>query len=356
MLKVTDINAFKSEKIIPLEECISITERLKQNNKTIGICHGDFDLLHPGHILHFEAAKKLCEHLIVSIKSDNFIPQRKGSGRPIYPEMLRAYAIAKLEPVDNVIISNYKTAIEIINILKPSFYIKGPDFINKKTPGITKEKEAIENVGGKMLFTTEPTLSTTSIIDYIQTEIERKKILLCIDRDGTLIKDTNFLGKNDSWKNEIEYNNDVINFLIYTQTRFNTTKIVVSNQLGVALNLFNCARVEEINQYLNKHLFGRGLKIDNWQYCPYADENYFRNHPEKRFNPVYIKKETKRKPNIEMLIDGLNSINKNISDFEKIVVIGDSEDDAKLAINLNAQYIDVNNKKYGDLIKEIDNL
>ena len=31
---------------------------LKKEGKTIVHCHGVFDLLHPGHLKHFEAAKK----------------------------------------------------------------------------------------------------------------------------------------------------------------------------------------------------------------------------------------------------------------------------------------------------------
>ena len=32
--------------------------KLKSENKKIGLCHGVFDVLHFGHILHFKAAKK----------------------------------------------------------------------------------------------------------------------------------------------------------------------------------------------------------------------------------------------------------------------------------------------------------
>ena len=38
-------------------ELNKIILNLKKNKKTIGLCHGVFDLLHYGHILHFHAAK-----------------------------------------------------------------------------------------------------------------------------------------------------------------------------------------------------------------------------------------------------------------------------------------------------------
>lgn len=35
-----------------------IRPNLKEQNKSIVLCHGVFDLVHPGHIIHLEQAKK----------------------------------------------------------------------------------------------------------------------------------------------------------------------------------------------------------------------------------------------------------------------------------------------------------
>ena len=35
-----------------------IKQKLKQENKKVVLCHGVFDLVHPGHIIHFEQAKR----------------------------------------------------------------------------------------------------------------------------------------------------------------------------------------------------------------------------------------------------------------------------------------------------------
>ena len=45
-------------KIQSLEELSKIIIKLKKNKKKISLCHGVFDLLHPGHINHFAQAKK----------------------------------------------------------------------------------------------------------------------------------------------------------------------------------------------------------------------------------------------------------------------------------------------------------
>ena len=54
----------------------------KSEGRTIGLSHGVFDLVHPGHIQHFLAAKKQVDILVVSITADKFV--NKGPGRPIF--------------------------------------------------------------------------------------------------------------------------------------------------------------------------------------------------------------------------------------------------------------------------------
>lgn len=351
MFKIDLIN-YTSDKILTFNKAIILIKKLKSQDKTVGLCHGGFDLLHPGHIKHFESAKKLCDILIVSITSDKFVKFRKGSERPIFPSRLRAYMVASIRFVDYVIISDFKSGVKVIKRLKPSFYIKGPDFIKKITPGITAEKKAIKIIGGEMRYTNDPKLSTTGIIEYIKNKINTKKVLICIDRDGTIIKNNNFFGKNKNWINEIKFNDEIISFLSYLQTKYKTTKVVVTNQAGVARGFFNCERVNEINDYINKVLLSKGIKIDGWQYCPFVDSQYASKHPEFNLNSKYIKEKTKRKPNPDMVFDELKKLNKDLDDFDKIIVIGDRQEDEELANKLKAKFIKVVNKNYNELIKE----
>ena len=58
----------------------------------IAMCHGVFDLLHPGHLRHLARAKELADVLVVSITADRFV--NKGPGRPAFTETLRAEALA----------------------------------------------------------------------------------------------------------------------------------------------------------------------------------------------------------------------------------------------------------------------
>ena len=58
-------------KIINIKNFTSI--RKKIIHKKIVMCHGVFDLLHLGHILHFEEAKKMGDILIVSVTVMNML-------------------------------------------------------------------------------------------------------------------------------------------------------------------------------------------------------------------------------------------------------------------------------------------
>ena len=74
------------QKLLSIKDTIKV---LKKNKKTIGLCHGVFDVLHFGHLKHFEVAKKKCDYLFVSITSDQFI--KKGPNRPINNDNQRLF-------------------------------------------------------------------------------------------------------------------------------------------------------------------------------------------------------------------------------------------------------------------------
>ena len=354
MLKVNELNQVTSSKRITLEESATKIKELKEQGKKVGLCHGGFDLLHPGHILHFSAAKKSCDILFVSVTSDEFVTSRKGQGRPIFTDQLRAYAIANLAVVDFVVVTNFAKGVEVIEKLQPSFYIKGPDFINKTTPGIMAEREAIKEVGGEMVYTTEYKMSTTAVLNYVKKELKGSQILVVLDRDHTLITgDSDWPGKENDWQTRLQLNQPVVSFLSYLQTKYKTTKLVISNQSGVARGYFDTGRVEEINQHFSSKLKEKGVFISSWNYCPDVDADYALRSG-LNFIPRYVKEFTERKPNISLVVKALTNLGKSLKDFDRIVVLGDRHEDAGLATNLQATFIDVKEKTYEDLLQEFN--
>jgi len=355
MLDINSSDSFTSKKIIPFDKAVELVLKFKEDGKTIGLCNGGFDLLHPGHIKHFESSKKLCDILIVSITSDRYVSARKNTGRPVFTDKLRAYSVASLDFVDYVVISDFKLATEAIRLLKPSYYIKGPDFIHKTTPGITAERKTIKDIDGEIKYTKDPALSTTKIIDYIKSKVNREQILVIIDRDGTLIEDQNFLGRHTTWKKNVKLNKNVVHVISYIQTKANAINIVITNQAGVARGYFDCKRVEEINSYIAHLLKENNVVIHNWQYCPDVDSVYAESK-KIYFKKEFTRKKTRRKPNPDMVFDALTSLNMKLGDFSKIVVIGDRHEDEGLAKKINAVYIDVKGKNYDELIPKFESI
>ncbi len=142
---------------------------LKKRGKKIVQCHGVFDLIHLEHIRHFNLAKKEGDILIVTITKDRHV--RRGPGRPVFNEHLRAEALAHLAVTDYVCIIDSPTATESIKILKPDVYAKGSDYKEKEkdiTGKIYEEEEAVKSVGGRLVFTDDITFSSSKLIsDYL---------------------------------------------------------------------------------------------------------------------------------------------------------------------------------------------
>ena len=154
------------KKIRNLNELRTIIAGLKKQNKTVAHCHGVFDLIHPGHIRHLHAAKKEADVLVATVTADQFV--RKGPGRPVFNENLRAETLASFSAVDYVAINHAPTATNCIKLLKPDVYVKGQEYIDKNkdiTGKISEEEEAIVSVGGRIAFTNEITFSSSNLIN-----------------------------------------------------------------------------------------------------------------------------------------------------------------------------------------------
>jgi rfaE bifunctional protein nucleotidyltransferase chain/domain len=152
-------------KILELDELALEIERLRAEGKKIVHCHGCFDLMHPGHIKHFQAAKKMGDVLVVTLSPDRYVD--KGPGRPAFDQGLRAESIAALECVDYVSVNRWPTAEETLRLLRPHYYVKGQEFegMEDKTGKVQREREVVREVGAEMRFTHEVVFSSTELLN-----------------------------------------------------------------------------------------------------------------------------------------------------------------------------------------------
>ena len=155
-----------SDKIVSLEKLTENVKSAKADGKKVVHCHGVFDLLHIGHIKHFEEAKSFGDLLVVTATADEFV--NKGPNRPAFTSVQRLQALASLEAVDYVAENNWATAVETVKILKPDVYCKGPDFRNHTddiTGKIVDEEDAVKSVGGVIKYTTDITFSSSNLLN-----------------------------------------------------------------------------------------------------------------------------------------------------------------------------------------------
>ena len=152
-------------KILDIGELAEKVGHLKALGRTVVHCHGCFDLMHPGHIRYFQAAKKMGDVLIVTITPDEYVD--KGPGRPVFDENLRAESIAALECVDFVAVNKWPTAEQTLRVLRPNIYVKGQEFeqLEDKTGKIQREAEVVKQIGAELRFTHEIVFSSTKLIN-----------------------------------------------------------------------------------------------------------------------------------------------------------------------------------------------
>ena len=153
-------------KITSIENLKKIILNLKSKKKKIVLCHGVFDLLHIGHIKHFNEARKYGDILVVTLTSDTYVD--KGPKRPAFNEKLRLEAIAALNIVDYVALNSSPTAISAIKKIKPNIYCKGPDYKDHKNDisgQIKNEIKELKKFGGKIIYTRDITFSSTNLIN-----------------------------------------------------------------------------------------------------------------------------------------------------------------------------------------------
>src|SRR5436190_6921262 len=138
-------------KVLSVEEAARTVRTAQSSGEVVVLCHGCFDIVHPGHIRHLQHAAKLGDRLLVTITGDALM--EKGTGRPLIPQELRAENLAALDCVRWVAINPRPTAAELLEIIQPDVYVKGREYEHNHDPRFTLERQIVERHGGRVVFT-----------------------------------------------------------------------------------------------------------------------------------------------------------------------------------------------------------
>lgn len=129
----------------------------------IVLCNGVFDVLHIGHLYHFEEAKTYGELLYVSVTKDAFV--RKGQGRPVFPESERLEMVKALSVVHGALLVS--SSLEALQKIQPDVFVKGSEYKGKLSP---QDELYCTEHGIKIAFTNGKTYSSTKLLHYYESQ------------------------------------------------------------------------------------------------------------------------------------------------------------------------------------------
>ena len=184
-------------KIKTVEELCAIIGPRPRGKKVI-MCHGTFDVVHPGHVRHLLYAKTKGDILVASLTADEHIV--KANLRPYVPEDLRAINLAALEVVDYVIIDHEATPLKNLGLIQPEYFAKGYEYsssgVNPKTQ---EEMQVLETYGGEVIFTPgDIVYSSSALIELAPPKIATEKLMTLMEAEGITFDDLN--GALDKFK------------------------------------------------------------------------------------------------------------------------------------------------------------
>ena len=179
-----------ARKIKTVEQLCAIVGPRPRRKKVI-MCHGTFDVVHPGHVRHLLYAKTKGDILVASLTSDEHI--KKANFRPYVPEELRAINLAALEVVDYVIIDREATPLQNLAVIQPDYFAKGYEYsASGIDPRTQEEMQVLDTYGGETIFTPgDIVYSSSALLDLAPPQIATEKLMTLMEAEGISFADLN---------------------------------------------------------------------------------------------------------------------------------------------------------------------
>lgn len=161
----------------------------RPRSKRVIMCHGTFDVVHPGHVRHLLYAKTKADVLIASLTADEHI--KKGNMRPYVPQDLRAMNLAALAMVDYVVVDADATPLKNLALIQPDYFAKGYEYTAGSVHPKTQEEIAVlDSYGGEVIFTPgDIVYSSSALIELAPPSIATEKLMTLMDAEGISFKD-----------------------------------------------------------------------------------------------------------------------------------------------------------------------
>lgn len=132
------------KKIIKLEEVFH------KPGDSVVLCHGHFNIIHPGHIRYLDYASQQAAKLVVSIEGESYSIGTKR--KHYFSEAERAEGIASIQAVDQVIMLGEKRLEDLIRILNPDVLVLGKEFESERYFEVSNAIKLQNKLGRSVLF------------------------------------------------------------------------------------------------------------------------------------------------------------------------------------------------------------
>ena len=177
-----------SHKIMSAEQIREVIGPRPRMKKVI-MCHGTFDVVHPGHVRHLLYAKTKADVVIASLTADKHI--KKGNMRPYVPEALRAMNLAALEMVDYVVVDRDPTPLRNLTLIQPDYFAKGYEYTAEAVhPKTQEEIDVLDSYGGEIIFTPgDIVYSSSALIELAPPSIAVEKLMTLMEAEGVSFQD-----------------------------------------------------------------------------------------------------------------------------------------------------------------------
>jgi phosphoheptose isomerase len=157
-----------ASKVVGIDELLAEREAWRREGRTVVWTNGCFDLVHVGHLLSLEAARRLGDVLVVGLNDDQAVRHLKGDGRPVVPAPERAALVAALEAVSRVVLFPELTPEVVLRRLQPDVHCKGIDYAPPDGKSIP-ELATVQAYGGRVEFLPlVESVSTSSLINKVR--------------------------------------------------------------------------------------------------------------------------------------------------------------------------------------------
>jgi rfaE bifunctional protein kinase chain/domain len=133
-------------KIATLEELARLSREARALGKRRVLCHGKFDVVHPGHARHLEWARRQGDVLFVTLAEDT---DEWSSRTPIEA---RLEGVAALSMVDHVAKAPSLDATASIAAIQPDTLVRGIEYRTFRKRMAEREKAELAKHGGELVF------------------------------------------------------------------------------------------------------------------------------------------------------------------------------------------------------------